>query len=332
MSFVEVLPWDAPREEWLQARHAGVGSSDIAILMGLSNWDSPFGLYHRKTGGLGEQEELERMRWGRKLEVVIAEEFAERHPEFKLFRCGLVRSAERLYQQATPDRLLYETTHETITSPATGETHTYWAGPMDYPHDLYPGDEGWPEPVGALEVKTDESFDEWGPDGTDEIPVKYRAQVLWQADCLGLPGVHMAALLPGKKYREYYVAHDEADLKLMRAAAEEFMDRVARLDPPDVDGHPATIDTLRALHPDLDDTEVQVPATLARQWAAACAAEKRAKARKKTAEAKLRDRMGRARVAVHGGEKVATRVISTVTEHVRAESTRDYLNPPRETA
>jgi putative phage-type endonuclease len=304
--YVEVLPADAPRSEWLQARRAGVGSSDIAILLGLSNWDSPFGLYHRKTGALGEQEELERMYWGRKLEAVVADEFADRHPEYQVWPCGLVRNLDRPWQQATPDRLLWSMTAPWIEDDDTG-------------------------PESALEVKTDESLDGWGPDGSDEIPVKYRAQVLWQADCLDLPGVHVAALLPGKRYREYWVAHDEADLKLMRDVAEVFMGRVRRGEPPDVDGHPATIVTLRALHPDVDDDEAEVPGRLAARWLAACKAHKRTETRKKELEARLRQRMGRARFAVHHGEKVATRITSTVKEHVRAESKRDYLTPPKET-
>jgi putative phage-type endonuclease len=307
MSYVEVLTVDAPRDVWLAERRKGVGSSDIAVLLGLSTWDSPFGLYHRKTGALGEQEELERMYWGRKLEAVIADEFADRHPEYALARCGLVRSVERPWQQATPDRLIYDDYDNLSTIELLRQY-----------------------PVSALEVKTDESMDGWGPDGTDEIPVKYRAQVLWQADCLDLPGVHVAALLPGKRYREYYVARDEGDLKLMREVAETFMDRVRDGDPPDVDGHPATIATLRALHPDVDDEEVEVPGRLAARWLAACKAHKRAEARKKEAEARLRQRMGRARWAVHHGEKVATRIVYDRKPYEVGPSTVDSLRPPRD--
>jgi putative phage-type endonuclease len=304
MTAVDVLPWDAPREEWLQARRAGVGSSDIAILLGLSNWDSPFSLYHRKIGTLGEQDELERMRWGRKLEAVIAEEFAGRHPEFDVVRVGLCRNTERHYQQATPDRLLYE--------------GASW-------------DDFYREPLAALEVKTDESFDEWGPDGTDEIPVKYRAQVLWQADCLDLPGVHVAALLPGKRYREYYVAYDPLDAKVMREAAESFLDRIARNDPPSLDGSDATRRALKALHPALDDTEQQVPRSLAADWVAACKALRKAETRKDAAENRLRDRMGRAKYATtRDGHRVATRSVYAVKEHVRAASTTDKLVPAKE--
>ena len=303
--YVEVLPWDAPREEWLAERRKGVGSSDIAILLGLSKWDSPFALYHRKTGVLGEQEELERMTWGRKLEAVIADEFADRHPEFYVVRVGLCRSTERPYQQATPDRLLYE--------------GASWG-------DFYR------EPLSALEVKTDESFDEWGPDGTGEIPLKYRAQVLWQADCLDLPGVQLAALLPGKRYREYYIERDDADLKLMREVAEQFMDRVARRDPPDVDGTPATIGALKQLHPDIDDITVQVPNGLAAAYRRACRNAAKAAERKKALEAELRQRMGRARTAADAhGDKVATRSIYEVKEHVRRASKVDKLVLAKET-
>jgi len=160
--------------------------------------------------------------------------------------------------------------------------------------------------------------------------VHYRAQVTWQADCLGYPGVHVAALLPGKRYREYYVPHDEADATLMRAAAAEFAARVAAGRPPSLDGHAATLTAVKTLNPDVVDAEREVPAGVVRDWAAACKALKRAEARKRAAEARLRTRMGRARWAVHNGQKVATRSVYEVREHIRAASKVDKLVPPKE--
>ena len=75
-----------------------------------------------------------------------------------------------------------------------------------------------------------------------------------------------------------------------------------------------------------------MPATLAKQWLAACRAEKAAKERKRAAEARLRHRMGRARTAVHNGERIATRVVVDVKPYQVGPVHKDYLNPPRETA
>ena len=50
-----VLPGTASEADWLTARRQGITASEIAIVMGLSPYSSPFALYHRKTGDLPEQ-------------------------------------------------------------------------------------------------------------------------------------------------------------------------------------------------------------------------------------------------------------------------------------
>lgn len=307
--FVEVLPPELTgpdHEEWFAARAQGITASEIAAVLGVSPYESPFSLYWRKRGVLGEQADTDAMRWGRRLEPLIAEEFQERHlTDFQVRRAGLYSQSERPWQMASPDRACHEYAEMDLSVSA--------------------------DPVALAECKVTGSWDGWGPDGSDEVPLHIRCQVIWQADVLGVPCVYVP-VVNGRSYREYVVAYDATDAGLMRWKALDFLQLLATGTPPDVDGSDATLATLREIHPDLDDTEAEVPARLAAQWLAAARAEKRARERRKAAEAKLRDRMGRARVAVHGGEKVATRVISTVREHVRAESTRDYLNPPRESA
>ncbi len=72
-----------PREEWLAARQRGVTATDIPAVLGISPWSSPFSLYWRKAGVLnGDDGDTDAMRWGRRLEQPIADEFADRHPEF----------------------------------------------------------------------------------------------------------------------------------------------------------------------------------------------------------------------------------------------------------
>lgn len=310
--FVEVLPPELTgpaHPEWFAARAKGITASEIAAVLGVSPYESPFSVYWRKRGVLGEQADTDAMRWGRRLEPLIADEFQARHPELLVEPAGLYAHAERPWQMASPDGWLVDPVgHGVVERDGVFEI----------------------EPDALLECKTTGSWDGWGPDGSDEVPLHIRCQVIWQADVLGVPCVYVP-VVNGRTYREYVVAYDATDAGLMRWKALDFLQLLATETPPDVDGSDATLRTLREIHPELDDTEAEVPGRLAAQWHAAARAEKRAKERKKTAEAKLRDRMGRARVAVHGGEKVATRVISTVKEHVRAESTRDYLNPPRET-
>jgi len=71
MSYTEIVC--ASRAEWLEQRRQGIGASDAAVILGLTKWKSPMGLYAEKTGlvPMG-QEETDLLEWGNRLEPVIA--------------------------------------------------------------------------------------------------------------------------------------------------------------------------------------------------------------------------------------------------------------------
>jgi putative phage-type endonuclease len=224
--YVQLLPAGYDRTEWLSARQQGIGASEIATILGLSPWDSPFSLYQRKTTGVGNGDNPE-MRVGRLLEDAVAGEYATTHPDRDVQPAGLYASAQRPWQLASPDRLL-------------------------------DGDEG-------LECKTAGSYDGWGEAGTDEIPVYYRAQALHQADVMGWQRTHLYVLfLHTRQFRAYIIAYDPADVAVLREAGAQFARRIAEQDPPAVDWTPATTRALKRLHPNLVDADVAVPERLAR--------------------------------------------------------------------
>jgi putative phage-type endonuclease len=100
-----VLPATAPREQWLTARRAGIGSSDIAQLMGVAEGGSEYELWLDKVGAReGEAERTEAMRRGTWLEPHVVDYFAER-TKLRTRRCGLVRHRTNPIVLATPDRL-----------------------------------------------------------------------------------------------------------------------------------------------------------------------------------------------------------------------------------
>lgn len=264
-------------DEWAAARRRRIGGSEIAAVIGISPYESPFSLWHRKRGDVGPVELTEPMRWGTLLEDVVAARFAELHPELSVRTTPAFVHAERDYQTAAPDRL------------------------------LYPSRRGR-KPCAIYEGKTARMPDDWGSDGTDEIPVHYRAQCLWYLDCLGLELCHVAVLIGGSDYREYQITAAPDEARFMRTEAEKF---IASLDDgprPSIDSHSATYQTVKELHPDIDGTAVDVPAEIATAYISACATEKAVKAAKSEAAALLADAMGTAREAWCDGQKVAMRV------------------------
>ena len=44
----------ANRSEWLEARRAGIGASDIAAIMGISPWSTPFQIWASKVAEIPE--------------------------------------------------------------------------------------------------------------------------------------------------------------------------------------------------------------------------------------------------------------------------------------
>lgn len=275
-----ILPASAPRQEWLDNR-VGIGSSDIAAILGLSSWSSPYALYHQKRGTLRDTPDNESMRWGRRFEEAIAEEFQEQHEgELWVRDSGLYRSTERPWQIATPDRELY-------------------------PWQIPPAD----DPLALLECKTAGAFDGWGDAGTDAIPVHYRAQVQWQMDVLEVGVTYVACLFSGHTYREYIVERDDDDIAFMREAGEAFWRRVLNGDEPDVDWRPATRDALTEIYPGLDDDRAVVGDDIAERYRRAKELFDAAKREKDEAENELREAMGNAKYAVTFDGKVASRSV-----------------------
>jgi putative phage-type endonuclease len=256
---VELLP---PAEavhgndRWYELRRHGITASEIAVVLGISPYESPFSLYWSKVNG---------WRWdgnvyadtGRHLEGAIADWWQANNLGWQVLPSGLYAHSERPWQLATPDRICLAYDVEVL-----------------------------------LECKwIAYSWDGWGEPGTDDIPTHYRAQCLWQLDVLGVDEVHVAALGPGG-FRAYVVRRDDTDLEVMRQAGAEFARRLAEQDPPPLDGHSGTLATLKRLHPSVGEGDVEVPADLAERYRNARAEKKAFEEYIAGCEAEIRDALG----------------------------------------
>jgi len=297
-----VLSPDTDREAWLAARRKGIGASEIAAVLGISPWESPFSLYHRKVNGWDFEPSAE-MEWGNRLEPAVAQKYADAHPEYELGDGHLEEHPFHPWMLATPDRYVWLVDKPTLNI------------------------------SGLLELKTAHSGDGWGEPGTAEIPVHYRAQVQWQMAVVNVDWADLAVLIGGSDYREYTVFRDEKDIAVMVEAGRRFMARIEAGDPPPLDDHHATLATVKRLHPDLDDEVIAVADTVAAGYLRACRMAKVAERAKNRYETLLRAEMGRAkRATTTDGRKVATRTVSDIAEATitRAAHRRDYLTPAKE--
>jgi putative phage-type endonuclease len=179
---VRLLSADADREDWLAARKNGIGSSDVAAILGVSDFNTPLHVFHDKRGEVDDHAG-EAALWGTLLEDVVAREWARRNRSV-ITRVGLVAHVEHNWMRATLDRRVGECP---LARP-----------PVDpsVPHREYC----------ALEIKCRSAFkaNRWHADVPDDV----LAQVTWQMAVTGWDHIHVAVLIGGNDYRQTVVRRD----------------------------------------------------------------------------------------------------------------------------
>jgi putative phage-type endonuclease len=293
---VLVVPPYGDEQVWLAARRQGIGASEIAAVLGISPWDSAFSLHWRKREGW-EVEPSEEMRVGTLVEPVVADWWTRAYDPLGGLRvdaAGLHRHESRAWQLATPDRLLWTVCDDCPDQAQPGCAECDWTGRRRL--------------TGVLECKWTATWHGWGEPDTDDIPVYYRTQVLWQCDVMDVDRWHLAVLGPAG-FRAYAGRRDERDLRVMRTAGAAWWADLQAGTAPDVDGHTATADTLRRLHPTVNDVDVEVPVELAEGYRRARALRSRAADLVDRYEARIRTAIGSGRRAMCGGRLVASRSV-----------------------
>lgn len=174
------------REEWLKARMAGIGGSEMAAILGVSPWEGPADVWARKKGITAEQPDNLRFKIGRKFEGPIAELYAEQEG-VKLLKVDGLYTHPDAPLVGTPDRLI--------------------AGQQK-----------------GLEIKTADPAiaHTWGEPGTDEIPLYYTTQVATYMALLGYNDWDVAVLFGTSDFRIYRLHRDLELENMILERAREF--------------------------------------------------------------------------------------------------------------
>jgi len=155
-------------EEWLEARHNGLGATDIAVLSGLHPFRKPSAVYADKRRLL-ETEENYHMWWGKREEPLIMERFS------------------------------YETGHSLIPVLNRNFTHHEFAWAMATPDaflsDITAG-------VECKSVSISQRY-RWGESWSDVVPEEYFIQCQWDMFVTGLDLWYLVAKMDRELY--YYV-------------------------------------------------------------------------------------------------------------------------------
>ena len=95
--------------EWLAEREKGIGASDVAAILGLSPWETPFSLWLKKTHQVEPEPENEAMLMGHMLEEVVVKRWEMETGEkaIKASAADIIYvHSEHDFLRATPDRVI----------------------------------------------------------------------------------------------------------------------------------------------------------------------------------------------------------------------------------
>lgn len=255
-----------------------VTASKVAAILGVSPYESPRSLWHLMRGDVVPPSEATAVQSrGHYLEPAIIAWWRDRHPEYTTVTTG-----EYIQRPDLP-----------------------WAG-VNLDAVAHGVSEGVPTAV--VEAKSSDKDDEWGTPGTDEIPAYYAAQVIWAMHILGARIAYVPIITSHLEFREYVVHYDAELAADIEARCAEFYASLAADAPPPLDDHVATYESLRRIHPDIEDgTEVELDPATAREFVEATRDLKAATARATGAKSALLDALGRSKRAVCGGQVIAQR-------------------------
>lgn len=274
--------------DWYALRRTGIGSSDVAAILGYSRYRSAAHVWADKRGDLGPDDTSEAGRWGHLLEAVVAEEVAAQHG-WCVAAAPTLRHVEHPHRMANLDRLV---------------TGCIIEGGYC-----------------ALEVKTRSAYvaGSWREDVPDDV----LAQCQWQLLVTGLEHVHVACLVGGQRLVEHLVFPEPAVAAYVAAQADAVWDAVQTGVRPRVDEAALLLDLLDRLYPDRAG-EVEVDPAAAAEIRAAYDIGKQTEAAGKAmavdAKAALVALLGAGDVATVGGLPVAT-----YRAHDRTDLDRDRL-------
>lgn len=257
-------------------RREGLGASDIAALLGLSPWESPFGLWADKVGLLPDDEDdREDFDFGHFMELAVGPWFEKKTGLHVACQQLKLAREDVAWQRCILDGRVFESAASEVA------------------------------PLGGLEIKTAYDWRSW-----DEIPAHYQCQAQWQMHVDDLERVWFATL-HGRRLETYVLERDQHDIDLLVAEATEFWnEHVVAGVPPDVDGSDATLDALKAVYPQhVDDKAVDLdPDTAAcvDLLKAAKVDKAVAEQRENEAKAQLQAALGDAEAGLVGGERVVS--------------------------
>lgn len=189
------------RAQWLTERQKGIGGSEIAAVMGLSKWKTPFEVWSDKTSPIDDSPPNLAMELGSFLESFVVDKYREETGYSVQTNLSAISIAGSSWARCNLDGV--------VTLPS--------------------GDQG------VLECKTAGDSRAWGEPGSADIPADYFCQCQWNCLVADLPWADVPVLFfdHGRRIELYHVEADAEFQDHMLETAREFWNCVENLEAPD---------------------------------------------------------------------------------------------------
>jgi len=189
------------KTEWLAARKQCITATDIGAICEVSPYKSVFDIWYDKTNPKPPEEKKDNasLDWGTRLEPVIAQAYTD-IIGVKLRKCEfMLKEINGIPCGCTPD---YESEDGLIN----------------------------------IEIKTaNAKMEQWGNDGTDNVPEVYLTQTQWQMGLTGKKITHLPCLVFSRDMRTYNIHFDEEIFNYLLDRAAYFWKYVVDKTPPPID-------------------------------------------------------------------------------------------------
>ena len=207
--------YESGSDEWLALRSGpGVVTGTLAgTIAGLNPWESAFTAWAKATGKIPNEVRKSRpMRLGQLLEAPIVQLWSEENPDYKI-----------------------DTDLGTWSHPDNEWARANPDGFLTYPDGT----------AGILEIKTARV-------PFEEVPLHYKAQVLWYMWVFGIQKAKLVALFGGNDIQTFEIVWDEFAAQANAEMVARWWACVESGEQPEWDGSTATYEVVRELHPDID--------------------------------------------------------------------------------
>ena len=185
----------ASHDEWLKQREKGIGSSEVATILGLNPWDTPYMLWRRKKGLDAPKPQNFAMKAGHYLEDAVSRFYSDESGREIIKRSAgdwLIVDKDAPYLRVSPDRL-------------------FWVDATARKNE---------DNKGILECKTTQmSVD------ADNLPLHWFAQLQYQLGVAGYREGALAWLTMGREFGHKDIIFDEQFYTYLTEQITEYWER-----------------------------------------------------------------------------------------------------------